>query len=177
MSELIVAHTGQLPPDVLTAARNLLEQVFAGELTDEDWDHCLGGMHAVLRQDDQVVAHAALVARRLLHGGRTLRAGYVEGVAVRGDVRRRGHGSTVMAALEVLAARSYDLAALAATDEGAAFYAQRGWLRWQGQTWALTPAGVVRTEEDDDAVFVLPLGLDLDRATGLTCDWRDGDLW
>ena len=78
-----------------------------------------------------------------------------------------------MAALEVLAAPSYDLAALSATDEGAASYAGRGWLRWQGPTSALTPGGVVRTEGDDDAVF----GRDLDRTVELTCDWRDGDLW
>jgi aminoglycoside 2'-N-acetyltransferase I len=57
MSELVLAHTGQLPPDVLSATRDLLEQVFAGELTDEDEDHCLGGVHAVLRQDGQVIGH------------------------------------------------------------------------------------------------------------------------
>ena len=176
-SELVVAHTGQLPPDVLGAAHDLLERVFAGELTDEDWEHCLGGMHALLTQDGELVGHAALVTRRLLHRGRTLRAGYVEGVAVRADVRRLGHGSTLMAAIEELAARAHELAALAATDQGAAFYAARGWLPWQGPTSALTPDGVVRTPQEDDAVFVLPFAVELDRTAALTCDWRGGDLW
>ena len=177
MNGLVVAHTGQLTADVLRAARNLLERVFAGELTDEDWEHCLGGMHALLRQDGELVGHAALGTRRLLHRGQTLRAGYVEGVAVRADVRRRGHASTLMAAIEVLAARAHDVAALAATDQGAAFYVARGWLPWQGPTSALTPDGIVRTPDEDGAVFVLPFAADLDRTAELTCDWRAGDLW
>lgn len=176
MTELVLAHTGQLPPLVLAEARDLLQRAFEGDLRDEDWEHCLGGMHALLRQDGELVAHGALVTRRLLHRGRALRTGYVEGVVVRADVRRRGHGSTVMAALEDLALRAHDLAALAATDAGAAFYAARRWLPWQGPTAALTPSGIVRTPEED-SVFVLPLAVELDRTGQLTCDWRDGDLW
>ncbi len=73
---------------------------------------------------------------------------------MRADVRRRGHGSTLMTALEVLAARAHDLVALADTDEGARAYAPRGWLRCRGDA-GLTPDGVVRTEENH-AVLVLP---------------------
>lgn len=43
LTELVVAHTGQLDPAVLVAARGLLETVFAGELTEHDWEHALGG--------------------------------------------------------------------------------------------------------------------------------------
>ena len=39
------------------------------------------------------------------------------------------------------------------------------------------PAGVVRTEEEDGAVYVLPVATPLDLAGELTCDWRDGDVW
>ena len=171
-----VAHTGQLPAEVLAAARALLDAVFAGELTDDDWEHCLGGLHALAWQGDVLVGHAALVQRRLLHAGRTWRAGYVEGVAVRADLRRQGLGAAVMAPLERVGRRAYDVVALAASDAGAAFYDARGWLAWQGPTSALTPDGVVRTPDDDDCVFVLP-GPDLDRTGELTCDWREGDLW
>ena len=76
-------HTGLLAADVLAQARMLLDEVFAGELTADDWEHCLGGLHALAWQDGELVGHAALVQRRLLHAGRVLRAGYVEGVAVR----------------------------------------------------------------------------------------------
>ena len=178
MVELVVAHTGQLSGADLAAARALLEDVFAGELTDDDWEHCLGGVHAVLRDGGAVAGHAALVQRRLLHGGRALRTGYVEGVAVRADLRRRGHGGRLVAALEQLARGAYEVAALSSTDDAAAFYAARGWERWQGPTWALTVDGAVRTPDDDDAVHVLRTSdVPLDLHGALTCDVRGGDPW
>ena len=176
MRRLQVAHTGQLSAPELGAAHALLEEVF-DDLTDADWEHCLGGLHALAFDGDELVAHAALVQRRLLHQGRAWRTGYVEGVAVRRDRQRSGHGGAVMAALEELARRAYELAALGASDAGAAFYAARGWQLWRGPTSALSPEGVVRTPEDDDDVFVLPLTGPLDLHGALVCDWRDGDVW
>ena len=83
-----------------------------------------------------------------------------------------------MAALEQVAARAYDLAALGTTDEGAPFYASRGWQVWRGPTGALTPDGVVATPDEDGAVLVLPTpGVPLDLDGRLVCDWREGDLW
>ncbi|WP_412539488.1 GNAT family N-acetyltransferase [Longispora sp. K20-0274] len=176
MSRLVTAHTADLDPDTLAAARALLYDVF-DDMTEPDWEHCLGGVHAVLWEDDAVIGHAALIQRRLLHAGRALRTGYVEGVAVRADRRGRGHGGTMMTALERLVRSAYDLGALGATDEGAVFYAARGWRLWRGPTSALTPAGVVGTPDDDDCVYVLPGAVPLDLDGALTCDWRDGDVW
>jgi aminoglycoside 2'-N-acetyltransferase I len=58
-----------------------------------------------------------------------------------------------------------------------AFYAGRGWQAWQGPTSALTPSGLVRTEEEDGWIYVLPMSAQLDRRGELVCDWRDGDAW
>jgi aminoglycoside 2'-N-acetyltransferase I len=82
-----------------------------------------------------------------------------------------------MAALEDVIRGAYELGALAATDDGAALYVARGWRRWEGELWALTPDGPRRTPEEDGNVFVLEAGVALDRGARLTCDWRDGDLW
>jgi aminoglycoside 2'-N-acetyltransferase I len=177
MTELVLGHTGQLDPAVLAAARALLEQVFDGELTDHDWEHCLGGVHALLWQGAELIGHAALVQRRLLHNGRALRTGYFEGVGVHAAARRQGHGAAMMAALEQVARNAYELAALGATEEATAFYAGRGWRRWQGPTSALTPAGIVRTEAEDGWIYVLPMSAELDLQGELVCDWRDGDAW
>ena len=178
MVRVELAHTGQLGPGVLAGASRLLDDVF-DDLTDADWEHCLGGLHALAWDGPELVGHAALVQRRLLHAGRAWRTGYVEGVAVRPDVQRRGHGAALMTALEAVARGAYDLGALGATGAGAALYAARGWRRWQGPTAVLTPAGVVRTPEDDDCVFVLPFSPDvrLDLHGEIVCDWRDGDPW
>jgi aminoglycoside 2'-N-acetyltransferase I len=35
----------------------------------------------------------------------------------------------------------------------------------------------VRTPEEDDSIFVLPVGRELDITGDLTCDWRGGDVW
>jgi aminoglycoside 2'-N-acetyltransferase I len=178
MAELRIAHTAELDATTLAAARSLLDDVFADDpLTEPDWEHCLGGMHALLREGDELIGHGSVVQRRLLHQGRALRTGYVEGVGVRAGRRRRGHGSALMAALEQIIRGGYDLGALGATDEAAALYAGRGWRLWTGPTSALTPDGVRRTPAEDDCIYVLPVTVELDLSLPLTCDWRDGDVW
>jgi aminoglycoside 2'-N-acetyltransferase I len=172
-----VRHTAHVPAQVLTAVRRLLDEAFDGAFDDPDWDHTLGGLHALAWQDGELVGHGAVVQRRLVHGGRALRTGYVEGVAVRPGRRRRGVASRVMSELEELVRGAYDLGALSASDDGAALYTARGWPRWRGPTSVLSPSGTVRTPEDDGAVFVLPAAGTLDLDESLTCDWRDGDAW
>jgi aminoglycoside 2'-N-acetyltransferase I len=83
----------------------------------------------------------------------------------------------MMEALERVVRGAYELGALGATDAAAAFYAGRGWERWQGPTSALTPVGIRRTDGDDGSVYVLPGAVPLDLSGELTCDWRDGDVW
>ncbi|MGW3570777.1 GNAT family N-acetyltransferase [Streptomyces sp. NPDC000941] len=177
MADIRTAHTCDLDPATLKAARALLDDVFEGDMSDHDWEHALGGIHALAWEDGELIGHASVVQRRLLHGGRALRAGYVEGVGVRADRRGRGHGAAMMAALERVVRGAYDLGALGAADEAADFYAARGWQRWQGPTSALTPEGVRRTAEEDGGIFVLSAAVPLDVSAELICDWRDGDVW
>jgi aminoglycoside 2'-N-acetyltransferase I len=177
MADVVTSHTAELDASALYDVRVLLDAAFDGELTDDDWDHTLGGIHALLRNEGQLVAHAAVVQRRLVCGGRAWRTGYLEGVAVWPAARRRGYGSRVVAAVEDVARRAYDVVALSTTEQAEPLYAGRGWLRWRGPTSALTPRGTVRTRDDDGSVYVLPGGVPLDPDAPLTCDWRDGDLW
>jgi aminoglycoside 2'-N-acetyltransferase I len=171
------AHTADLDPATLAAARALLDDVFEGEFDDHDWEHGLGGIHALAYDDGELVGHGSVIQRRLLCGGRALRTGYVEGVGVRANRRGRGHAARLMAALERIVRAGYDIGALGATDAGARLYEGRGWRRWEGPLYALTPDGVVRTEEDDGCIYVLPVGGELDLTGPLTCDWREGDVW
>jgi aminoglycoside 2'-N-acetyltransferase I len=177
MTEVRTAHTADLGAATRSAARALLDDVFAGEMTDHDWEHSLGGMHALVWEGAELVGHASVIQRRLLHGGRALRAGYVEGMGVRADRRRRGHGAALMEALERVLRGAYDLGALGATDDAVPLYESRGWTRWLGPTSALTPSGIDRTPHADGCVYVLPLAVPLALSAELTCDWRDGDVW
>jgi aminoglycoside 2'-N-acetyltransferase I len=154
----------------------MLTDAFDGDLSDSDWEHSLGGMHATAWENGEVIGHAAVVQRRMLHRGRALRTGYVEGVAVRADQRGRGVGGAVMAPLERIIRAAYDLGALAASDMAVPLYTGRGWQLWQGPSSALTPDGVTPTGDDDGGIYVLPV-VPVDVTAGITCDWRDGDVW
>jgi aminoglycoside 2'-N-acetyltransferase I len=177
MIEVRTAHTADLDAATLEAARALLDAVFEGELTDHDWEHSLGGVHALVWEGAELIGHASVIQRRLLHRGRALRTGYVEGVGVRADRRGRGHGAAMMEALERVVRGAYQLGALGAADQAADFYAARGWALWQGPSSTLTPTGIVPTEEEDGCIYVLPVAMPLDLSGELTCDWRDGDVW
>jgi aminoglycoside 2'-N-acetyltransferase I len=170
------AHTADLDAATLAAARALLYEVF-DDMTEHDWEHSLGGVHATAWAGGELVGHAAVIQRRLLYGGRALRTGYVEGVAVRADQRRRGHAAAMMDALERVVREAYDLGALGTTDEALPLYTGRGWKQWQGPLSALTPTGIRRTPDEEGAVYVLPGTGVLDLTAELTCDWRGGDVW
>jgi aminoglycoside 2'-N-acetyltransferase I len=177
VTDVRTAHTADLDAGTLRAARALLDAVFEGEMTDEDWEHSLGGIHALAWDGDTLVGHASVVQRRLLHGGRALRTGYVEGVGVLASHRRQGHGGALMAALERVIRGGYELGGLGTTDMAEPFYGARGWQQWRGPLFALTPGGIERTAGVDGAVYVFPVAAALDPAAALTCDWRDGDVW
>ncbi len=174
-----LVHTSDLDAETREGARRMVIDAFGGEtdFTDADWEHALGGMHALICVRGALIAHGAVVQRRLIHGGTPLRCGYLEAVAVREDWRGQGLASAVMDALEQVLRGAYQLGALTASEAGRPLYASRGWLPWRGETFVLSPSGLVRTPNDDGSVFVFPLGSELDTAATITCDWRDGDVW
>lgn len=173
------AHTADLTREELRRIRAFLETAFGGEFTDADWEHTLGGVHVLVLGGDHVLGHAAVVQRRLVHGEVSLRTGYVEGVAIRVDLRGRGIGGELMDAAEAVVRAAYDLGGLSSGGRAARFYERRGWRRWEGPTWVLAPGGARRTVEEDGGVFVLetPTTPPLDPTGPLACDWRRGDAW
>ncbi|WP_086830401.1 GNAT family N-acetyltransferase [Streptomyces sp. NRRL B-24572] len=173
-----IAPTHELGSARLRSVRDLLDVAFEGDFSEEDWDHALGGVHAWIEDERGIAAHGAVVQRRVLHRGRSRRVGYVEGVAVRGDRRRRGLGGAVMAGLERVIDGTYAFGALSASDAGAALYRARGWRVWEGRLDVLGPEGIVRLAEEEGSVFLRPAaGLaPPDPAAPLVFDWRDGDV-
>jgi aminoglycoside 2'-N-acetyltransferase I len=175
-TQLRTAHTADLAGPDRAAIRALLDGAF-GNMTDDAFDNALGGMHTLAYDDGQLIGHASVVQRRLLHAGRALRTGYIEGVAVRADRRRAGHGALMMAELERVVRDGYDLGALGASEDGARLYTARGWQRWRGPSAALTPDGIRYTTKSDGWIYVLPVTAELDLDGELICDWRPGSLW
>ena len=82
MAELRTAPTADLDPAVREAARALLDEAFHGDVTEADWEHALGGVHALVWDGPALIGHGSVIQRRLLHQGRALRAGYVAAFSV-----------------------------------------------------------------------------------------------
>jgi len=177
--QIRTVHTADLTLSYRHAIRHLLASAFDGRFSAEDWDHTLGGMHTLVLEEGELVSHVAVVQRRLLHRGESIRTGYVEGLAVRHDCRRCGFGSAAMSAAERVIVAAYDLGALSDGTNIEGFYQRRGWSTWRGPTSVVSPAGLWRTEEEDGGVLVLPTpsSPDLDFSQAIACDWRPGDVW
>jgi aminoglycoside 2'-N-acetyltransferase I len=177
LPKLQIVPSQQLAEREREVLRAFLDEAFEDDFADEDWDHCLGGIHVVLRDGDTFISHAAVIERRLLAGDRLLRTGYIEGVATRPASQGRGHGSTVMKTVAEVVEAGFDVGALATGRVH--FYARLGWELWQGPTGVITPDGPMRTPGVDGAVMILRARAtsDLDLTTELMCDWRSGEVW
>jgi aminoglycoside 2'-N-acetyltransferase I len=176
LTEMRLAHTADLDVGSLQAIRALMDAAF-GAVSEDTFQNVLGGMHALVFDDTELVGHASVVQRRMMHQGRALRTGYIEGVAVRTDHRRQGLGAAMMTELERFVRAGHELGALGASDDGARLYTSLGWQLWRGPSSVLTPDGIRRTADKDGTVYVLPVSAPLDLDGELTCDWRHGSPW
>ena len=178
MAVVDVLPTAELSAADRQALRRLLDVAFAGDFSDEDWAHALGGWHALIREGGALQAHASVVARRIDVGARAYRAGYVEAVAVEPGMQKQGLGSAVMRAASRIIRARFEIGVLSSGEWG--FYERLGWERWRGPTWVRGGDGrAVRSPDDDDGVMVLrgPASRDLDLSAAITCEARDGDSW
>jgi aminoglycoside 2'-N-acetyltransferase I len=175
----------RVPTPDLTAAdvaaiRALLWDAFGSgdeAMTEDDWEHALGGIHFVLDVDGTIVGHASVVEREIHIGDRPLRAGYVEAVATAPDRQGMGLGSRLMAAVTAYIRDEFELGALGTGRHR--FYERLGWQTWAGPSSVRTGDGRRPTPNDDGYILVLatPASPSLDPSAPISCDWRPGDVW
>jgi len=178
MANVRLLSTPELSELDRAALRRLLDDAFEGDFTDDDWAHALGGSHALIEDSGAIVAHAAVVERRIQIGSRVFRAGFVEAVAAAPDRQRRGLGTAVLAAATELILDRFELGALSSGEWG--FYERLGWERWRGPSHVRSADGTIaRSPDDDDGVMVLrcPASRDIHPGDPITCDQREGDSW
>ena len=177
MGEVLVFRTEDAPEGLLEEARSVVFAAFDGGFTEDDWDHALGGWHAVVIEAQRVVSHAAVILRELEVGDRKFASGYVEGVGTESGARGEGHGTRAMTEIAKIIRRDFELGAL--STEAHPFYEHLGWERWRGPTYVRSATGLTRTEDEDDGIMVLRLGAStgIDLTATMLCDERSGDDW
>jgi aminoglycoside 2'-N-acetyltransferase I len=176
---LRICRTDDLTPTDLGSMRALFAAAWSDEAyTADDWDNLSGGLHFVVELEGWLASHAAVVERELWTGPHRLRTGYVEAVATRPELQRRGLATRAMRAANEHIAATYALGGLDTGSPG--FYERLGWERWRGPTFVRTDRGEERTEQEDGSVMILrtpetPADLDVDAP--ISCEWRPGDVW
>ena len=177
MATTRVLTTAEVPSELLVDIRRLLDESFAGHFSEDDWEHGLGGWHAIVTDGGAVVAHAAVVARTLHVAERPVRAGYVENVGAAPARERQGLATLAMTEINDVLRREFDMGALSTGAHP--FYERLGWERWQGPTFVRSGAELIRTEDEDDGLMVLRFGpsADVDLTESLTCTDRPGEAW
>jgi aminoglycoside 2'-N-acetyltransferase I len=175
-----IVRSAQLTPAEWSALTELCVAAF-DEPWDDYWENIGPGVH-VLAEDAErgIVAHAAIVDRLLYPGDLTLRAGYVEAVAVWPDLWRSGLGTRVMEVIDAMLDEGYELGALGTGSH--AFYARLGWVAWQGPTSVRERDGsLTRSPAEDGDIMVRltpasPPALDL--SLPIAVQWRPGsEVW
>ena len=148
-----------------------------GGMTEEDWEHALGGTHVLAEDGGRIVAHAAVVERTLHVGERPVRTGYVEAVATAPDRQGSGLGTSVMEEIGEVIREGYDLGGLGTGAHH--FYERLGWMTWPGPTAVRSATGLRRTPDEDGYIMVLrtPTTPALDLDATLSADERSGDAW
>ena len=146
-------------------------------MTEEDWEHALGGTHVLAEEGARIVSHAAVVERTLHVGERPIRTGYVEAVATAPDRQGSGLGTRVMEEAGAIIREGYALGALGTGAHH--FYARLGWMTWPGPTAVRSATGLRRTPGEDGYIMVLrtPTTPELDLQATLGADERSGDAW
>ncbi|MFM9941166.1 MAG: GNAT family N-acetyltransferase [Hyphomicrobiaceae bacterium] len=159
------------------ALREMLLRSYDNDFTEQDWQHAHGGTHVLILHSAAIIAHAAVVPRRITFDDRPFRAGYVEAVAVDPAYQGQGLGSKVMTAAAGIIDAHFDLGVL--STGSAAFYERLGWVVWAGPSVVRRANGLFRSHDDDGGIMVRlgsrPTAIALTATIG--CDDRAGDAW
>ena len=143
-------------PDELEGLRAWLEAAYDdGPWRPEHWDEIGPGPHVVAEDDDgSLLAHACVAWVPVTIGSTTLRAGYLEDVATRPDIRSRGYGTAVVVATHPLIRAGAEIGFLATGSQP--FYERLGWTTWRGPSSVIEVDGSrTPTPEEDGFLMVL----------------------
>ena len=170
------ASDADLDPQISAVVRNLLNDAFEGDFSEEDWKHTFGGMRFLGFLNDQLIAHGAVVPRKIEVDESDLIIGYVEGIAVAPTYWHKGYGSLLMAEITSYCLSEFSLSMLSTSEKG--FYRKHGWSDFEGMSYVLKDGAEIRSEDEDQGLMYLSgLHQFTDYPRKVLCEARDGDAW
>ncbi|MGN6246575.1 MAG: GNAT family N-acetyltransferase [Motilibacteraceae bacterium] len=176
--DTVVLQSKQVDAATRTALRTLWARTFGDRFTDDDADHAYGGVHVLVRENEQLVAHASAIPRRIRFGDEPWRTvGYVEAVATAPEHQGRGIGRRTMETLHGEISSRWPVSMLS-TGRAKGFYERLGWEPWQGASFTRTAGGVV-PDGEHGGLMILRLDPTAvpDLTVDVTCEDRPGDAW
>lgn len=78
MNDIAIAEPGELSESQLIEAEKLVRASFGESFRSHDWLHAVGGVHVVVRDEEDLLAHAGVVPRTLRRNNALFDTGYVE---------------------------------------------------------------------------------------------------
>lgn len=170
------ASDADLDPQISAVVRNLLNDAFEGDFSEEDWKHTFGGMRFLGFLNDQLIAHGAVVPRKIEVDESDLIIGYVEGIAVAPTYWHKGYGSLLMADITSYCLSEFSLSMLSTSEKG--FYRKHGWCDFEGMSYVFKDGVEIRSEDEDEGLMYLSgLHQFTDYPRKVVCEARDGDAW
>lgn len=155
---------------------NLLIEAFEQDFSAEDWQHTFGGTRVIGLIENKVVAHAAIVPRRIWLDDIEHQVGYLEGVAVLPQFQRRGVGSALLDYLSEFASKNYQWSMLSSGEKY--FYRKHGWQDFLGQSFVLIADKEIATPTEDEGLMYLAMGKhQRPSPKRAVCEQRSGDYW
>lgn len=172
--EIQIKHTTELGLEEKRVIYEFLKEIY-GEYSEGDFSTCLGGLHIIAYENNEIVGHGALIQRQLVVNGKPLKAGYVESMAVRSDKQRQGIGKLLMLEINQLIKMTYQIGALSQSEEGEGLYLNSGWIKMKPPFYEFTINGIEKS--DEISVMIYDLTNMLNVVSKLIIDCRIGDSW
>lgn len=159
-----------------TAIKLMLNEAYEDDFSEEDWVHTFGGARFLGMISGEIVAHGAIVPRKISINHELVVVGYLEGVAVSSNHQRQGVGRQLLSSITDFCRSEYQISMLS-TDEFD-FYGSLGWKRFTGMSGVLIDGVAILTpDEDEGLMYLIGKSGFTQEISSAYCDPREGDHW
>lgn len=170
---ILRAATHELSSHQITELKQFLHDAFDGEFSDEDFEHCVGGVHFLLMVEGTLIGHASVIERALRIDTTELRIGYLEAMAIAELSRGKGWGSHLLTSVNDYIRLQFGAGALSTGDNS--FYTHAGWQTWHGPSHIIRDQQWFASPEEDGGIMTLDI--EGSRMEPIAIEHRAGDAW